>query len=320
VREYAKISSQFWNGKTGRQIREVTLANPEEGLFLRTLAFYLVSCPHANMIGVYHLPLSYVCADLGLPVLAEELVRVKKGLASLQGMGFCIYNLETETVFVVSMARYQIGLTLKPEDKRVTWVKRQVVAIGDKKLAKAFLQVYGEYYNIEGVGDEPSPFEAPSVDLQTCLEAPSKPGAGARAEAGAGLSTPRKSAPKPPEQPKKASGNPFGDQLIEDWKRVEGIDLPPSWADNKGAWVQVARLRKKYSDDEVLRRWGIFLADAADFFRGHDLLKFCAQFDRFKENGRMPGQRRHQTEHTYHYQTDEDYKRMLGEDKENDDA
>ena len=55
----------------------------------------------------------------------------------------------------------------------------------------------------------------------------------------------------------------------------------PGWASNRGSWVSLAALTRKYDDPEILRRWTLYLREPGDFFKGHPLTKFCQQFDRW---------------------------------------
>jgi hypothetical protein len=68
MREYGKIHSSFW---TSRDIRELG----EDG---RTLAAYLLTSPHANMLGCFRCPIAYVSDDLAWPI-----ERVREGFAKL---------------------------------------------------------------------------------------------------------------------------------------------------------------------------------------------------------------------------------------------
>ena len=53
MRDYGKISPQFWTGKTGKAIKA---GGPESVV----IAVYLMSSPHSNMIGMYYLPMMYL--------------------------------------------------------------------------------------------------------------------------------------------------------------------------------------------------------------------------------------------------------------------
>ena len=61
MRDYAKISPQFWIGSTGRKLRDA-------GLEATLVALYLLSNPHANMLGLYYLPQLYIALETGLGI------------------------------------------------------------------------------------------------------------------------------------------------------------------------------------------------------------------------------------------------------------
>lgn len=68
----------------------------------RLLAFYLLTCPHRNLEGLYRLPLTYVAADLGW---SEK--RVRKALGRLVEDNFVSYDEDVEVVWVRNVLRYQ---------------------------------------------------------------------------------------------------------------------------------------------------------------------------------------------------------------------
>src|SRR5439155_917307 len=80
MRDYAKISPQFWIGSTGRKLRD---AGPEATL----VALYLLSNPHANMLGLYYLPQLYIAHETGLGIEGAS-----KGLRRTIEAGFCDYD------------------------------------------------------------------------------------------------------------------------------------------------------------------------------------------------------------------------------------
>jgi hypothetical protein len=59
LRDYAKIGPQFWIGSTGKKLREF-------GTEATIVAFYLLSNPHANMLGLYYLPKLYIAHETPL--------------------------------------------------------------------------------------------------------------------------------------------------------------------------------------------------------------------------------------------------------------
>ncbi|MGN6657068.1 MAG: hypothetical protein ACTHJ9_17245 [Rhodanobacter sp.] len=68
MREYGKIHSSFWTSEDIRQLGE-------DG---RTLAAYLLTSPHSNMLGCFRCPIAYISDDLRWPI-----ERVREGFAKL---------------------------------------------------------------------------------------------------------------------------------------------------------------------------------------------------------------------------------------------
>lgn len=73
MREYGKLHTSFW---TSQDIRSMT----EDG---RTLAAYLITSPHSNMLGCYRVPLTYASDDL-----KWSIERVSEGFGELYRKGF----------------------------------------------------------------------------------------------------------------------------------------------------------------------------------------------------------------------------------------
>ena len=156
MRDYGKVSPQFWTGKTGKVLR----GNPEA----QVVALYLMTSPHANMIGVYHLPMLYLAHETGLTPDAAE-----RGLQACIDAGFCVHDADAEIVFVVEMAAHQVGETLKPNDLRAKSVDRLYRGIGSPEIVSAFHVRYGEAF---GLG---SPLQAPSKGHMQGLHKPHIP-------------------------------------------------------------------------------------------------------------------------------------------------
>lgn len=153
MRDYGSVSPQFWIGKTGKALR----GKPEAQL----LALYLMTCPHANMIGVFHCPVMYMAHETGL-----GLEGASKALQSLIDLGFCMYDEDSETVFVIRMAAHQVGENLKADDNKVKGVQKEVGRIAVDSLRLAFIDHYAEAFHLRR--------EAPSKPLHSTKEAPSK--------------------------------------------------------------------------------------------------------------------------------------------------
>ena len=165
MRAYGTVSPQFWIGATGKALRR----RPDA----QRVAFYLQTCPSASMTGLYYLPLSTLCHEIGIaPAKAEA------ALAVLASLGFADYDHETETVWVREMARFQIAPTLKPEDKRIKGVMRELEAVATSPFVSRFIEKYRAPFNIPDQapsGSSGSPQEAPSGSPKSPIEGPSEP-------------------------------------------------------------------------------------------------------------------------------------------------
>lgn len=73
MRDYGKVYTAFWTSEDIRSMSEDA----------RTLAFYLLTCPHGNMLGCFRLSNAYAGDDL-----KWELERVSKGFEELYEKGF----------------------------------------------------------------------------------------------------------------------------------------------------------------------------------------------------------------------------------------
>jgi len=151
MRTYAKISPQFWIGQTGKKLRKT---GPEAQL----VALYLITNPHANMLGVYHLPVAYMAHDLGC-----EVGVAMKGLSGCADAGFCNYDEATETVWIYEMARFQIGDSLKSADNRVAGIQKEYDDLHENPFLQGFFEKYGSAFCLTNSRD----FEAPSEVLRS---------------------------------------------------------------------------------------------------------------------------------------------------------
>lgn len=135
MRDYGKVSPQFWTGKTGKRLRGEAEA--------QLVALYLMTSPHANMIGVYHVPVLYLAHETGLP-----LEGARKGLQRCIEVGFCVYDDVSETVFVMEMAAHQVGATLKASDNRARHIAKLYQGIAESRVRQAFFERYGRPFDL----------------------------------------------------------------------------------------------------------------------------------------------------------------------------
>jgi hypothetical protein len=130
MREYAKVFPQIWIGKTGKQIKSY-------GVETQLLAYYLMSCPHATMVGIYYLPTALMVHETGL-----SLENVSKALQNLIEIDFCSYDDAMEYVWVHNMAFFQVGFSLKPCDHRVKHMNEQYKLLPKLKFLDKFFEKY----------------------------------------------------------------------------------------------------------------------------------------------------------------------------------
>lgn len=152
MRDYGVVSPRFWIGATGKALRGNAQA--------QVLALYLMTCPHANMIGVFHCPVLYMAHETGLGFEGAT-----KALASLIEAGYCTYDEASESVFVHRMAAFQVGESLSPKDLRVKGVLREWQNISADVLKQAFFAIYSEAFHLPKPQQTTSPTQAPSKPL-----------------------------------------------------------------------------------------------------------------------------------------------------------
>ena len=163
MRDYSKVSSVFWTGKTGKSLRGDMQA--------QVIAMYLLTSPHANMIGVFRCPIIYMAHETGSPIEGAS-----KGLQTLVEGGFCSYDEDEELVWVHNMAKHQIGDELAAADKRVKSIQKQYENLPECRIKQGFYEKYKAAFNLAKNGKNTKPLPSPS-------EAPSKPGTGTGAGA-----------------------------------------------------------------------------------------------------------------------------------------
>lgn len=155
MRDYGVISPKFWIGGTGKTLR----GNQEAQI----VALYLMTSPHANMIGVFYCPLDTIAKETGLTSEGAW-----KGLQSLIEADFCQFDESTEEVFTSRMAAYQVGEQLEAKDNRCKGVARELERVMSDRLKAAFRAIYSEAFHLP----KPALAQPPAIPK---TEAPSEP-------------------------------------------------------------------------------------------------------------------------------------------------
>lgn len=91
MRDYGRVYSSFWQSPEIRTL-------PEDA---RTLALYLLTSPHGNLIGCFRLPDAYAAEDL-----QWSIERVAEGFAKLSEVAFVTRDEGTKWVFITKYLKW----------------------------------------------------------------------------------------------------------------------------------------------------------------------------------------------------------------------
>lgn len=155
MRDYGSVSPKFWIAGTGKSLRG--------NLPAQVVALYLMTSPHANMIGVFYCPIDSIAKETGLPLEGAS-----EALRCLIEADFCRFDETTEEVFVTRMAAYQIGEQLDPKDKRCIGVARELEKVSSDRMRIGFRANYAVPFNLPITTQAEPPPSSP-------LKAPSEP-------------------------------------------------------------------------------------------------------------------------------------------------
>lgn len=256
MRDYGKVSPQFWIGETGKRLRKA-------GAEAQVVALYLMTCSHSNMIGLYYLPVMYIAHETGLGMDGAL-----KGLQRASEAGFCQYDEDSEVVWVIEMAKFQIDAELSPADKRCKGVQNEYDAQPENPYLARFFERYGTAYHMTkkrgGNSGKVSPLEDPSEVLGSQEQEQEQ-------EQETGTTSGLPPEPVPPATPAKPKGKPAvtlktfmddcqakGESVIADYEPVlryaEGVGLPEEmlslcWVEFKSKYLPGGvNASKKYKD------------------------------------------------------------------------
>lgn len=153
MRDYGKVSPKFWIGQTGKALRK-------HGMETQLVALYLLTNPHANMLGLYYVPTAFVAHETGLGYEGAT-----KGLQGCIEAGFCQYDDDSEMVWVMEMARFQIADQLKDKDLRIKGVQNEYDALPGNPYLASFFAMYSEAFCMTSCRGRDSPSQAPCKPL-----------------------------------------------------------------------------------------------------------------------------------------------------------
>jgi hypothetical protein len=136
VRDYGRVGPKFWIGDTGKKLRAA-------GKDAQIVGMYLMTGPHANMLGLYYLPKIYIAHETGLSFEGAS-----EGLARCIEAQFCEYDDASEMVWVIEMAKYQIAESLSPNDNQCKGIQREYMALPENPFLSGFFDKYGVAYHM----------------------------------------------------------------------------------------------------------------------------------------------------------------------------
>ena len=137
MRDYSRVGPQFWIGATGKKLRA-------EGQDAQVVGMYLMTSPHANMLGLYYLPVMFIAHETGMTIEGAL-----KGLRSAIKAGFCLYDEVSEVVWVIEMAAYQIAPALEARDKRCIGVQNEYESLPENAFLKGFFDKYAAAFHMQ---------------------------------------------------------------------------------------------------------------------------------------------------------------------------
>lgn len=147
MRDYGRITPQFWIGDYGRKLR----GKPN----LQVVLMYMITSPNANMIGLYYLPTQIMAHETGVP-----LQQVEHAILFLHDIEVAHYDSDRELVYLPWMAKDQIGSSISEKNiNMITGVLRLVDAFEGHPFALDFVSRYNDAYHLG------RSFEAPSRGL-----------------------------------------------------------------------------------------------------------------------------------------------------------
>ena len=155
MRDYGKISPQFWIGKTGKSIRK-------QGIEAQLVALYLMTCPQANMLGLYYTSINQIGYETGL-----DTEGALKGLRGAIEAGFCQYDEDSEVVWVIEMAHYQIAQSLSPNDNQCKGIQREYNSLVESPFLPLFFDKYKDDFHLTQKRGATAQIEPPSNPLRS---------------------------------------------------------------------------------------------------------------------------------------------------------
>ncbi|MCW8283448.1 hypothetical protein K7A42_21350 [Agrobacterium sp. InxBP2] len=157
MRKFASIPPRIWQSD---------LKAVRGDLEAIAVHYHLTTSGHANMLGLYYVPVAYIAHEVGC---SQE--GASKGLLALVEADICSYDFKREIVWVHDMASDQIAPQLSEKDKRVKGIADQLAMLPICPITLGFYAKYRVAFHLHGERNLVD-FELAAGDVE---EAPSKP-------------------------------------------------------------------------------------------------------------------------------------------------
>lgn len=244
MRDYGKVHSSFWSSTNIRSMSE-------DG---RTLAMYLLTCPHGTISGVFRLPDGYASEDL-----QWDSERVQKGFKELLANGFANRCETTKWVWIIK--HFEWNPPENPNQRKSA--AKVALQIPDSCCWKLdFIRVCGDVLGLFSANQR-NPSETlpkPFLNQEQEQEQDSKPPS---SFANAQEEPPPPAAKKPRQSNQSPGSTTFkawlaslkasGEKAISDykpvWEYAKRVGVPDDWI--QIAWL---KFRDRYEHDEKARR------------------------------------------------------------------
>lgn len=134
IENYVKICASFWNEIINKKMKPFRST-------LIIVSLYVQTCRHANVLGLYYLPLSYIAYDTGI-----DEKKVRAAMKYLQETHFCSYDFNHEYIWIHEMAMEQVGEKLDADSDLIDVINHFYHSIPALSFLKDFFEIYGERF------------------------------------------------------------------------------------------------------------------------------------------------------------------------------
>ena len=150
----------------------------------KLIALYLLTCPYGNSAHIFRVGPAEIAVGCGIGTKATRSL-----LSEIEKVGLLAYDFEYEIAWLEKQMLAELGPALKPEDKRVPYLRKLAAELPATSLAADFIERYGIVYHLKIKGASEGASMAPSRGHARGFEAKDKGKGNARASFREGICT-----------------------------------------------------------------------------------------------------------------------------------